>query len=177
MKKIYFVLLTLLISCISKVNAHETYPSLFEAQVGKPFYHPHGMGRKHASLPITQFKVPNYGQSKAFFPEYSISYLNSSSSIALITAERVYPDSEVCRNSKNKFREMLQRLYPKYRLVSEQESPLKTNNEYMAPNENTYFSLNCRNSYGPFWRLHFQFRGIREDGILEQAWDNHFNRS
>ena len=177
MEKLYLLFLPLLLIFVGKVSANEVYPSLLEVEVGKPFAHPRGMERKDKDRPTTQFRVPNFGQLQDVFPEYSIVYLNSSNAIAIVTAEKVYPDIKSCQSSKAKMQEILKELYPHHSLVSEHESPLQANSEYVAPNKNMYFSLNCRGSYGPFWTMHLQFRGLEEDKLLKKAWDEYCNKS
>jgi len=176
MKKLFLVFLPLLIFT-GKVSSNEVYPSLLDVEIGKPFAHPRGTERKDIDRPTTQFRVPNYGQLQTLFPEFSVAYLNSSNAVAVVTAEKIYPDIKSCESSKTKLQGMLKELYPHHHLVSKQESPLKANSEYLASNENMYFSLNCRGSYGPFWSLHFQRRGLEEDSLLKKAWGKFLNKS
>lgn len=145
--------------------------------MGKPFAHPRGTERKDIGRPTTQFRVPNYGQLQALFPEFSIAYLNSSNAIAIVTAEKVHLDTKSCHSSKTKLQKILKGLFPNHRLVPEQVSPIRSTSEYLDPSKNMYYSLNCRGSYGPFWSLHLQFRGLKEDELLKKAWDEYFNKS
>jgi hypothetical protein len=177
MKKLFLVFLPLLPIFTGNVSANEVYPSLLEVEVGKPFAHPRGTERKDIGRPTTQFKVPNYGRLHTLFPEFSVSYLNSSNAIAIVTADKVHPDTKSCQSSKTKLQEILKELFPNHRLVSQQDSPLRSTSEYLDPGNNMYYSLNCRGSYGPFWSLHLQFRGLEEDELLKKAWGEYFNKS
>ncbi len=156
------------------VSASEIYPSLFEVKIGHHFDHPQRSDRKDNDRPTTQFRVPNYGPSKELFPEYSIAILNSTENVSIVTAEAVLKDIAECEVKKEKVLKWAYKKYPDHKLIPRAKSHLNGDGEYGLKGSNMYFVLNCQGSYGPFWSIHFQVRGVEEDRLLKKAWSEFF---
>lgn len=159
-------------SCV--VSAGELYPSLLEVKIGHYFDHPQRSERKDSNRPTTQFRVPNYGPTKALFSEYSIAVLNSTENVSIITAEAVLRDITECEGKKEKVLNWAIQEFPDYKPIPRAKSHLNGEGEFGLEGSNMYFVLNCQGSYGPFWSIHFQMRGIEEDKLLKKAWSEFF---
>ena len=155
-------------------SAVEIYPSLLEVRIGHYFDHPQRSERKDSNRPTTQFRVPNYGPTKDLFPEYSISILNSTEHVSIITAEAVLRDISECDGKKEEILKWAFQKFPDHKPIPRAKSHLNGDGEYGLEASNTYFVLNCQGSYGPFWSIHFQIRGIEEDKLLKKAWSEFF---
>ena len=173
MKKI---LLLLLLIVAGQVIA-EDYPSLLNVEIGKTFAHPNATAYKDVNRPTTQFRIPNYGKTKRIFPEYEIAYLNKSNAVAAVTAETATEYLAQCNKLKENLIQLAQVKFPNYVRTPITQRQLKGLEEYSKEGENTYYVLQCQQSYGPFWYLHFQIRGIKEDLQLKDAWSEFLSKN
>ena len=147
--------------------SEEAYPSLLKIEIGTNFPHPQALLNKDTNRPTTQYQVPNYGEVVSIFSEYEIATLNTSNHIVIVSAKKTLKDYNSCNSYISQLKEMLKIKYPNYQ---EQE------NKYSAPNNNIYYTLQCQQSYGPFWTLSLQFRGEKEDLALKKAWEDYFKK-
>lgn len=165
------LLVTLLFS--SSVLSAE-YPALLDIIIGEPFGHPQGAQNRDEAQPTTQFRAPNHGPTAEFFPEFSVTYLNDSNEVAIVTAERVTASLNECQGIKDEWAKLVQTKFPNHLSASMETSQLQMPGEYSQSGNNFYYILRCQGSYGPFHYLHFQMRGIAQDEKLRSAWAERF---
>ena len=150
------------------------YPPLFEVDVGKAFSHPDTLQYKDTNSPTTQFRVPNYGSSATLFPEYTISYLNKSNKVAIVTAEKATSSWKECSALQEEAAKLAETVFPDYKSTPKEYSQLKSSGEYSSEDEDIYYVLRCQGHYGPFAYLHFQMRSKSQDSELKAAWEDFF---
>ena len=140
-------------------------PHLLEVEIGKEFPEPFERGWD-TGRPTTQFRVPNIGEGDKLFPEYQVAILNDSKKVAIITAERVFASIPECTETKNFVEEWISALYPEHKLSE--------HGTYTSESSNVHYVISCRGEYGPYFKLHLQFRGKNEDQLLKEAWGRQF---
>ena len=150
------------------------YLSLFEVEVGKAFSRPNALLNKDTNRPTTQFRVPNHGASATLFPEYTISYLNKSNKVAIVTAEKAARNWNQCGVLKEKAAKLATEAFPNYKNTPKELSQFKSGDEHSHNESGTYYVLRCEGTYGPFVYLHFQVRSKSQDIELKAAWDEFF---
>jgi len=177
MKKIVFLVLFSL-STQAFPTESISYPNLEEVLIGVPFGHPQANKNPDSNRPTTQYRVPNYGVTSEFFPEYQIIILNEYKKVVTVTAERVTSSYSECNNLLKKFEKHPQESFPNFKSEDSRNSKRVGFGEkrFYSDSENTYYNLTCSGSYGPFVTLHYQIRGLSEDKELKKAWDIMFNR-
>jgi len=160
---------------VKVIFAAEIYPSLMDVKIGQYFNHPQRRERIDENSPTTQFRVPNYGSTKELFSEYQISILNSTENVAIVTAEAVLKDIGECPEIIERVSSWASEKYPGYKSIPSEKSQLLGDGEYGLDEKNTYYVIECRGTYGPFWSVHFQIRGIEQDKLLRKAWSKFIN--
>jgi len=171
--KKYLLLLSAIFSFLT-VIAHAEVPNLNTVLLGEAFPHPDTEKQLDIDRPTTQFKVPNYGEGSEIFSEYEVVILNSSKTIVIVSAANISYTQAECSDKLKLFQNILQTRYKNYSLTEKGKKNLKDVTEYSSEGNNEYYGLDCVKSYGPFWTLHYQIRGIKEDELLKNEWEKYF---
>ncbi len=173
MKKFVFIVLLL---SFGSVKA-ESYPALLDVVIGQAFEHPNALFNKDTRRPTTQYRVPNYGETKQIFQEYEVAYLNNSNAVAIVTGKVATKNLGECEKQKEKLAKLVKSKFPNYQETPVDKSNLGGPDEYSRHGANTYYVIQCQGSYGPFSYLSFQIRGIEEDRQLKAAWSEFFGKN
>lgn len=178
MNKYIVSLLALLLMC-SYSFAEELYLSLGSIKHGSPFPDPYNELRLGRNKPITQFKVPNYGDESKIFPEYEVVILDSNKNVVIVTAELVTRSDIECKKLLKEFEKYSQEKFPDYKIEDSDNSKRVGFGEkrFYKDSENTYYNLTCIGKTGPFITLHYQIRGLIEDEQLKLAWEQVFKEA
>lgn len=166
--------LFLLLAVLSTVASANNYSSFLDVTIGQQFDHPDALSGKDTNRPATQFRVPNYGPTQKYFQEFSLTYLNSTNAVSIVTAEMVQQSLQACEKNKTDVAKLAKAKFPSHQPTSGAASQLGGSGEFSSAVDNTYYVIKCYRSGGPFWILQFQLRGIEQDVQLKKAWGEFF---
>ncbi len=170
------ILLAIFITFLSGLIHAGAHPNLLEVKIGETFAHPRANEFPDENRPTTQFKVPNYGTSKALFSEYEVVILNNSKKVVIASAEASFSTLQKCKNSSDNLQQILKHRFSDFKNVKGEEFSLTgVNTAYAKEEENSFYTLNCIRRNGPFWILDFNIRGKLEDKELKSAWKMYFS--
>ena len=155
-------------------SAGANYPSLLDVKIGQPFGHPNNSKPLDHQRPTTQFRVPNYGKSKTLFPEYQVVSLNSTNIVAIVTAEAAMATVDECWENRPKVNSWI--YGDNENIKPAQNDGSNLDKEKGVFDKNIYYTVECTQSYGPFWTLRLLIRGKEEDRQLKEAWEKFFNK-
>jgi hypothetical protein len=173
-KMLKFISALVFFSALGNASANEAYPSLLDVVVGQPFKYVDNNYPLDNHRPTTQFRVPNYGRTQELYPEFQVTILNATNNVVVISAEAAMQTSEDCLANRPIVQSWIYDSNQGYKPIPRNESQLNSNNEIGNSDNNTYYTVECSRSYGPFWTLHLMVRGKKEDGQLKAAWKEFF---
>ena len=152
-----FKLLCWLIVLFSFDVLAENFPNLDTVHIGEAFSHPNANAFPDSDRPTTQFRVPNYGDTSDLFPEYEVVILNSTKDVVIVSARFAVETSQACEEKLEKFRGHLSKRFKNYNQASEGELKITGLTAYTLNGENSYYTIDCSRSYGPFglWSINF----------------------
>ncbi len=170
-REIFTIFVVVIVS--ASLNA-ENFPNLNALTIGSPFPQKYDKTFSDTDRPTTQFNVPNYGKSSNVFPEYEVVILNSTNEVVVAAARAAMSTHEMCKENKAQIKSFAEKRFDNYVLAKEGEVEIEGPSAYINEDENTYYTLDCYRSRGPFWTLEYQLRGKNEDSELKNAWNNFF---
>ena len=169
-----YILFLWFIFLISFDSLADNYPNLDAINIGEAFPHPNANAFPESDRPTTQFRVPNYGDTSELFPEYEVVILNSTKEVVVVSARISVTTSQACKEKLENFRKHLDENFKNYSQASEDEIDIKGLTAYTHNGENSYYTIDCIRSHGPFWNLEYQIRGKNEDKELNASWEQFF---
>jgi len=162
---------------VSSLLAENSYPSLLNVEIGQKYDYQDGIFNMDDNRPSTQFKVPNYGETKEYFPEYQVILFNSNKNVSSVSAERAVENYEVCNHLRLKVKPLIDKRFPDHYKKSDGNKAVQLPylNAYVREGDNIFYILSCRGSYGPFATLHFEMRGEKEDKEMKKYYTEFFS--